>query len=181
MAEPRRWPIDRLLEIISGHLVGAERGALADLRRGLSETTEHRAWPHLANAGCNLNDNRERLIWQTVAAGYATLEVHTKAGNLGATLRQLALGDRAGTRKTEEALKSFAGRFRRLLTCRTGPDVCAHLPGIFRAAKQKRVDIDFRQLYWDLSQWEDAQRQPTVRVDWAAAYWGARGGHGAVP
>lgn len=181
MAEQRRWPIDRLLDTIAAHIGSKERGALADLRRGLSEATEHRAWPHLANAGCNLLDNRERVIWQTVAAGYATLETRTKAGNLGATLHQLALGERAGKQKTEEALKSFAGHFRRLLTCRTGPEVCAHLPGIFRAAKQKQVGIDFRQLYWDLAQWEDVHRQPAVRVAWAAAYWGARDGQGAVP
>lgn len=173
MDEERRKPIDRFLAQLQGYVTRQDRGALADLRRGFSESTEHRAWPHLAS-WCDLTSPRERAIWQTTAAGFATLEETVGHGNLGTTLRTIALGD--GSRKPHEALRSFDARFRRLLTCHAAEELCAHLPGILRAAKQKRVGVNFRQLHEDLTYWGEK-----VRLRWAAKYWGAEpeeGGEG---
>jgi len=167
-------PIDRFLGQLEAYVKRQDRGALADLRRGFSETTEHRAWPYIS-PWCDLNNPRERAIWLTIAAGFATLEKTTNSGNMGTTLRALALGD--GRRKAEEAVKTFDGRFRRLLTCHTAEELCAHLPGIIRAAKQKRVDINFRHLHQDLRYWGEK-----VKIRWAANYWGVpheKGGEGA--
>lgn len=166
----KEQPIDRFLGRLQCYVKAKDRGALADLRRGFSEATENRAWPYLAE-WCDLRKERDRRIWQTVAAGFATLEKTVTAGNMGATLRAIAIGNR---KDRKEALKSFDGRFRRLLTCHTAEDVCERLPGILRAAKQKEkdVDVDFRQLFWDLVCWSGDKRD--VKVEWAAAYWGAR-------
>jgi len=166
-------PIDRFLDQLQLWVKLDDRGALACLRRGFSEATEHRAWPHLAE-WCDLSNDRDRAIWRTIAAGFATLEATASSGNLGSTLRALALGRSA--EKKDEALKSFEGRFRRLLVCDTAEELCAHLPPIFRAAKQKETPINFRQLFWDLAQWD---RDPqAIRTRWAQAYWGVRSQEG---
>ncbi len=142
-----------------------DRGTLADLRHGFSPATEYRAWPHLAR-WCDLADDRQRRIWTTVGAGYATLEKTASVGNFGVTLRKLALHGASGT--PDDALTSFDARFRRLLTCTSAEEVCEHLPGIIRAAKSKDVPIDFEQLFWDLVRWG-----PEIKVRWAACYWEA--------
>ena len=165
------WPIDRFLDQLRNYVKRKDRGALADLRRGFSKTTENRSWPYLTE-WCDLRNRRERLIWQTIAAGFTLMEAtDTKAGNMGATLRAIAMD---GRRDRQEALKSFGGRFRRLLTCREAEEVCERLPGILRMAKQKAKSVDFRQLFWDLMCWNSDKRD--VRVEWASTYWGISAG-----
>jgi len=141
-----------------------DRGTLADLRHGFSPATEYRAWPHIAK-WCDLTIDRERRIWTTIAAGFATIESSRRQGNFGVTLRTLALHNNNG--KPDDALRSFDARFRRLLTCASSEEVCERLPGIVRAAKQKDVPIDFEQLFHDLRFWGEK-----VKVRWAAQYWG---------
>lgn len=173
MSENKVYPIDRFLRELQGYVDHKERGPLADLRRGLSETTEHRAWPYLA-AWCYLTNDTDRAIWRTIGAGFATLQTSEASGNMGDTMHWLAIGDRRKKSERLDALTSFDGRFRRLLTCRTAEEVCRHLPGIIRAAKNKDVGVNFRQLYWDLVNWE--KEKPDVKVQWASAYWGVEGG-----
>jgi CRISPR type I-E-associated protein CasB/Cse2 len=160
--------IDNFLGWLQDH--ADNRGIMADLRRGFSEATAHRAWPYLT-PWCNLKDERDRFIWQTIAGGFATLESSEEFGNIGTTLRRLAIGERRQKTEVNEALKSFDGRFRRLLTCHTAQEVCGHLPGIIRAAKQKGVGVNLRQLFWDLVRW-NGEKRDVVRVKWAAEYWG---------
>lgn len=166
MKDKNEHRIDRFLECLGDYVKRSDNGALADLRRGFSAATENRAWPYLAG-WCDLTDFRERIIWQTLAAGFAVLK-HTdsKAGNMGATLRNIAI---SGAKDKKEALKSFGGRFRRLLTCHEAKDVCERLPGVFRMAEQKGVRVNFRSLFWDLVCWRSDKRD--VKVEWAAAYW----------
>jgi CRISPR type I-E-associated protein CasB/Cse2 len=169
--------IDEFLARLKDCVDRRDRGVLADLRRGFSETTAHRTWPHIF-AFWGPRVKGQLRVLQLIAAGFATLEATTLAGNMGMTMRRLAIGDHKGKSEQTDALKSFDGRFRRLLTCRTADELCDRLPGILRAAKQKNVDVDFRQLYWDLLCWNSDKRD--VRVDWAAAYWGAVADEGAA-
>ncbi len=169
MSENDKRPIDRFLDQLQQWVKRDDRAALANLRRGFSETTEHRAWPYLAE-WCDLANDRDRTIWRTIAAGAATLESSANTGNLGVTLRELALGRSA--EKKDEALNSFAGRFRRLLACDSVGELCDHLTPIFRAAKQKEIPVNFRQLFWDLVKWGNDPQ--AVRTRWAQAYWGVR-------
>ena len=173
MDEKGTKPIDGFLERLKEYVKSEDRGALANLRRGFSETTEHRAWPYIS-AWCDLTNPRERAIWLTIGAGFATMEETADAGNLGTTLRAIALGD--GTRKADEALKSFDGRFRRLLSCHTAEELCVHLPGIIRTSKHKSVAVNFRQLYDDLKYWGGR-----AKVRWASQYWGASSEEGGDP
>lgn len=141
-----------------------DRGVMADLRHGLSRATEYRAWPHIA-PWCRLDDERERRIWLTTAAGFAIHQRTAESGNMGTVLRFIAMGDGRG----DEGLKTFDARFRRLLACSSAAEVCGHLAGILRAAERKGVPVNFAQLFTDLKYWGDR-----VKVRWATEYWGAQ-------
>ncbi len=165
MTESSQTKIQRFLEWAMERASSKDRGTLADLRRGFSPGTENRCWPHIA-LYCDLSRDRERVIWQTVAAGFATHETTVKGGNLGTTMRCLAIDGASGS--AEDALKSFDARFRRLLTCDSSVEICERLPGIIKAAKSKNnISIDFETLYTDLFYWGKR-----VKLRWAESYWG---------
>ncbi len=167
MEQQQAPPIQRFLDVLAEYVRRDDRGALADLRHGFSRATEYRTWPHIAN-WCDLANDRERRIWTTVAAGFATHGKSVRGGNMGTTLRRIALSDAEG-KKPDDALTTFDARFRRLLTCSSAEEVCDHLVGVIRAAERKDAPIDFEQLYTDLRYWGDK-----VRVRWASCYWGAQ-------
>lgn len=139
-----------------------DRGAMAELRRGASEVTAPYAWPYLAN-WCNLESDRNRTIVQTMAAAYATHPEETEKGNFGGSLRALAI---TGRKDKKEALASFEGKFKRLLICEKPEEVCAFIPGLVRAAKQKGVHLNYRQLTIDLFYWPGRSKE-----SWAASFW----------
>ena len=157
MAAPQTYPIDRFMGAMNGWVEGDKnntnpkaRGILADLRHGLSEATQYRAWPHILRIYSKAFDiPQKKTIWLTIAGGTAMLldGKGEKFGNMGDTLRAIALGH------GKDGLASFESRFRRLLSCRLPEEVCQQLTGIFQAAKQKGVPINFRKLYWDLIHW----------------------------
>ena len=137
-----------------------DRGYVAELRRGLSADTDHRAWKHIA-PWCDLTNDRQRHICTTVMAGYASHQDHKTAGNMGETLRQIATGGQG-----QGGLESFEARLRRILTCRSAQEACVLVAPLIRAAANKGVPIDFVQLYTDLTFWGDR-----VKVRWASSYW----------
>lgn len=141
-----------------------DRGLMSELRRGFSPATEHYAWPHLAR-WCNLDDDRQRTIFATVAACYALYPESTKAGNLGTVLRTIAHHEQAG----EDALRSFEGRFRRLITCSSAEDLLGHVRSVVQAARQRGIPINYAQLLEDLLRWDFADRR--IKTAWAQAYW----------
>jgi len=145
-----------------------DRAALADLRRGFSPGTEYRAWPYIVDV-CDLRDDRQRQIWLTIAAGFATHKgTDPEAGNIGSTLRKLAKGQPG--KSEEEALKSFDARFRRLLTCDDTIELCERLRGVIRAAERKGITINYERLFWDLQKWHKPDAK--VKICWAQSYWG---------
>jgi CRISPR type I-E-associated protein CasB/Cse2 len=128
-----------------------DRGAMAELRRALTPTQRHRAWPLLARVG-GIDEPR----YETVAGLFASHPLETGSGNLGVTCRLLS-GDH----------NTFEGRFRRLLACDRDA-ICAHVRPVVLAAKAKGLPVNFEQLFADLSYWSDR-----VKAQWAAEYWGA--------
>jgi CRISPR system Cascade subunit CasB len=164
--------IKRLLDEIRQAAVHEDRGKLAALRRGFSEATEQYAWPYLAPY-CDITKPGQRLVWLTVAGAAATLVpdglARSGAGNIGATMRRLALGD-DHPKDAQKVLASFEARFRRLLACQTTGELCQHLVGVIRAASAKKKPVDVGQLFWDLKDWEDRASRD-VRVEWARGYW----------
>lgn len=145
--------------------VREDRGVMADLRRGFSEDTQQRAWPHIAKF-CDLRKDRERKIVKLVSAGFAIHKDSAKTGNMGDTMRKIAMGNGSGI----EGLSSYESRFRRLLSAQAADELCEFLPGIIKTAEVKGVGINFYQLYKDLWYWNEH-----IKVDWAAAYWGTTG------
>jgi len=128
-----------------------DRGAMADLRRALSPTQRHRAWPLLARFG-GIDDPR----YETVAGLFAYHPDETSSGNLGTTCRRLS-GDH----------NTFEGRFRRLLACERN-DICEHIRPVVLAARAKDIPVNYERLFADLFYWSDA-----VKARWAAEFWGA--------
>ena len=157
----QRSHIERFLEYLDSQV--GDRGVMADLRHGLSRATEYRAWPHIAPWWGRDNEH-ERRIWLTTAAGFAIHQRTVASGNMGTVLRSLATGGGRG----EEGLKTFDARFRRLLACAKAAEVCDHLAGVLRAAERNGVPVNFAQLFTDLRYWGDR-----VKVRWATEYWGA--------
>ena len=148
-----------------------DRGVMADLRRGFSRTTESRAWPHIAQF-CDLRNNCSRRIVQLIAAGFATCGESSDCGNMGETMRHIAMGNG----KTNDGLKTFETRFRRLLSASSAEEICDFLPGIIRTAKTRGIHVNFFRLFEDLQYWGEK-----VKINWAASYWGTaskKGGEG---
>ena len=150
---------NRLLEFLWKS--SQNRGIMADLKRGLNEDTQNRAWPHIASF-CDLRDNRARIITQTVAAGFAICGESMSIGNLGLTMKKIAAGTIDGDGKSP-----YDAKFRRLLSSDSVDEICGFLPGIIKAAQTKSVSIDFNRLYKDLWYWGTK-----VKLNWANAYWG---------
>lgn len=155
--------IEKLISFLEKHK--DNRGMMADLRRGFSKTTECRAWPHIAPF-CELRNERERKIVQLIAAGFATHLGSAGSGNMGGVLRKIAEGDGKG----EKGLKTFEGRFRRLLAASSSDELCDLLPGIIRTAERKGISIDFKRLFWDLISWE----KKDIKLKWASSYWDSK-------
>lgn len=166
--EQKKTHIERFLQYLNSHR--EDRGMMADLRHGFSAATEYRAWPHLG-PWCDLARDRDRHILRVIGGGFAT-HGNTAAGvgNLGTTLRRLALGDS----RNEDGLRSFDGRFRRLLACAEAEEVCRLLPPLLRAAERRSIPVDYAQLWRDLHYWGER-----TRTSWAAGYWsGAQAAEG---
>lgn len=142
-----------------------DRGAMANLRRGVSSTTEDRAWPWIAR-WCDITNERQRRIHVTVAAAFASHPEATEHGNMGAVMRSIAQANQKG----EDGLKSFEPHFRRFLNCQSSQDVCERMPRIIRMAKQQNIPLNFHQLFMDLCRWDSYS--DFVKVRWAADYWG---------
>ena len=131
-----------------------DRGAMADLRRALNPVQRHRAWPLLGRVGGIGNPRIE-----VIAGLFAYHPDETHEGNLGTTCRRLAEA-RMANRQASTA------RFRRLLAC-DHDEICDRLRPVILAAKAKGIDVNYEQLFTDLSYWGDRSR-----ADWAREFWG---------
>ncbi len=161
--DPKPDSIQGFLEWGRRQVSQDRRGVLSHLRRGFNPDTEHYCWPFIAPF-CNLNSPMDRQIWTLVAAGFATHQTSPPCGNMGMTLRKMAL-DRA-TGKPQEALEAFDPRFRRLINGDRS-DLCRYLPPLIRMAKAGGgVPIDFECLFNDLKYWG---KQTQLR--WVQSYW----------
>ena len=136
-----------------------DRGLMANLRRGLSDTTANRTWPYIAR-WCRLDHDRQRRIFEIVAASFAFNPESVSEGNMGTTMRQLTI---------DKNLRTFEARFKRILSCDTVFEVCERLPAVIRATKAKGVAINHQQLFKDLYYWDWGERS---KIEWANAYWG---------
>lgn len=137
-----------------------DRGALAALRRGLGQPPGSMAEmyryvvPHLPKG------RNQELACYLIAPLFALHPKPGGMGNFGAQMRQC---DPDG--KNSDALER---RFTALLSAH--PD---DLPGYLRQAvsflKSKEIPINWNELFWDLQNWDDEDRN--VQKQWANAFW----------
>lgn len=144
-----------------------DRGVMSNLRRAFSPATEHYAWPHLAQF-CQLDNEAERTIFATVAACFAFHPELTTEGNLGTTLRQIALAQQGGRQSPQEAIEHFERRFGRLITSATTEELCQQLRSIVHLAKSLGVPVNYARLLEDLLNWENWAQD--IRIRWAAGF-----------
>lgn len=185
MEEKKDYPIDRFLRDVAQAVARDDRGYLAELRRGLSETTQDQAWEHLIPYCGDFDTNAaHRAVWCAVG-GLAALLVpdglvsNEPWNNLGTTMRKIAKGNEGDEAK---ALKSFEPKFRRLLSCGDAVSLCEMVVGIGRTAAVKGVPVNLKALFWDLWNWNDADRRDGIRLNWAKQYFRVfEPGTGAAP
>lgn len=132
-----------------------DRGALAHLRGGLSESRRPRTWPLLGAFSERVVGNRP---FEVVAALWAYApEIYGETGNLGETLRRLIT--------SKDASQSMDIRFRRLLSC-SKEEIAERVAPMVRMALGKGERIDYTRLLSDLLWWGES-----VQIAWARSYW----------
>ena len=116
MSETKEYPIDRFLQWVAELVRRDDRGTLAELRRGLSETTQDQAWEYLIPHSVDFADSDEhRFVWCTVGGLAAMLlpsglSSSEPWNNIGTTMRALAKGG-GDIRPTQAALQKAKARF----------------------------------------------------------------------
>ncbi len=151
-------PATRLESLTTRRDGKADRGALANLRRGLSEATRHYAWPVLARLGFAVDD--EAAVW--VAALYAEHPKHSgRERSLGATWRQVYRKRKPGR---GDEMDSYQMRFRRLISC-DRRELPEHLLAVIRLAANEGIPVNYDWLYEDLTRWSEQ-----VKLTWAADF-----------
>lgn len=168
------YPIDRFLWEVAEAVRKNDRGKLAELRHGLSKTTQYQAWKHLIPyCGDFDSDAAHRAVWCAVGGLAAVLlpdglSENKLWSNLGTTMHDLAKG---GDLDDEtKALKSYEPKFRRMLSCTDTVSLCEMVVGIVRAAEVKRVPVNLRNLFWDLWNWDNPDKREETRLRWAKQY-----------
>ncbi len=167
MKRLRREEVQELADRLVGQLerwhAEQNRGPLARLRRGLSETTQQDAWPVLGRLFGEFAVGNP--VFETVAGCFALypFEKAPPIGNFGETVGRTIPDEKMRDEKEPHT------RFRRLLACDSRDDICQHVRHAVRLAKSKDVPINYRQLFLDLWWWPGFNNR--IKIDWAKAYW----------
>jgi CRISPR type I-E-associated protein CasB/Cse2 len=174
MSETKEYSIDQFLQWVTELAQRDDRGTLAELRRGLSETTQDQAWEHLIPYSSDFAENAEhRIVWCTIGGLAAMLipgdlSSSEPRDNIGMTMRALAKG--GGDNDETKALKTFEPKFRRVLSCDDTRSLCEIVVGIGRTAVVKGISMNLKVLFWDLWNWNDLDNREQIRLRWAKQY-----------
>jgi CRISPR type I-E-associated protein CasB/Cse2 len=167
-----REQADRLVTRLEQWHQRQDRGILARLRRGLSETTRQEAWTVLGP--CFGPMAIEVPVHATIAGCFALHPViwtphpepkEDAKRNFGWTYRNVRLAEPKGEEKMRDEKEPHT-RFRRLLACSDRDEICQHIRHAIRLAKSKEAEVNYRKLFEDLWWWND-----WAKVAWAKAYW----------
>ncbi|MCX6927486.1 MAG: type I-E CRISPR-associated protein Cse2/CasB [Verrucomicrobia bacterium] len=151
-----------------------DRGALAALRRGESETFRHFAWPIIRQCGGSLVE--DAAAWTSIGAAFAFYpQPKGQAGdgsNFGATCNALA------GRPAKDGNRSFDPYFRRVLGAESSQELARWVVRIAkraRTAKPWPAPINYEELLTALIYWDtrDGAFRERYRRRWATAYWGS--------
>lgn len=143
--------------------ISSNKSIIADLKRGLVNGREFKAWPVVSH-WCDLKNNRMRTITQTIAGQFVSYPGgHSTGKNFGVSLRLLAI--RRNKDNPERGIKLFERHLNKFLGCQTSQDLCEMLGYYFRMMKSEGIRIDFEKLYIDLCYWSEP-----VRIRWAKGF-----------
>lgn len=163
---------ERLVSRLEEWRRNEDRGTLARLRRGLSESTRAEAWTVLGP--CFGPTAIGHPVYETVAGCFAAHPVQwipdgdaqaDMRRNFGWTYRKVRLAEPKGAERMRAEDEPHT-RFRRLLACSSRDEICQHVRHAVRLAKSREVDVNYRRLFEDLWWWNER-----TRVEWAKAYW----------
>lgn len=141
-----------------------DRGKMAALRRGVSQSTVVDAWPVIAGLGGSIGQPGES-VHGDIAALFATHPVESKVRNFGETCRAIALADSSDKTLPE----SYERRFRRLIASGAPADLVDQLRSWVRLAASKGVGVNYESLFTHLWNWR--WYADDIRVDWARSFW----------
>jgi CRISPR type I-E-associated protein CasB/Cse2 len=145
------------------------RAALADLRRGLSDFPTlspymHRhILPHLPE---RVNE-WGRLTYYLIGALFAAHQSNREDGNLGTHFYELL------DLQNPDANTPIERRFTYLLAAHP-EDLPFHLRQAVAFLRSKEIGINWVQLMWDVSGWNDPDRRPKIQERWASNFWQAQ-------
>lgn len=150
-----------------------DRGALAALRRGESETLRHFAWPIIRQCGGSLLG--DAAAWTSIGAAFAFYpQPKGQAGdgsNFGSSCNALA------GRPAKDGKRSFDPYFRRVLGAESSQELAKWVVRIAKRAKAAKpwpAPINYEELLTALIYWDtrDGAFRERYRGRWATAYWG---------
>jgi CRISPR type I-E-associated protein CasB/Cse2 len=137
-----------------------DKGAMSNLRKGLSKTLAHKSYRYIAR-WCNLENERMRIITQFVAAFFAMHPKHIPGTNFGKSFRIFA-----GKKDVNKGLENHEKYLERLLACRDSESLCERLSFVIRMVKGMDIPIDYETLYKDIVFWNER-----TQLQWANSYY----------
>jgi len=164
----------RFVESLEKLVKQGNRGALAELRRGLGRPpgTAFGMYPHVAWATANCRSRWEEHCYYILASLFAAWHQGAEKttpgapANLGASLRECARGE--NRRLDEDRLKPIERRFVALLNSHPD-DLHAHLRHAVSLLRAEQIPVNWAQLLYDLTHWRHDSR--FVQRRWAKAFW----------
>lgn len=145
-----------------------DKGLAARLRRADNPATEYQSWELLAGYGIDLEDERQRLPFVTIAAAIAKAKTERNGSlSLG---RAIADCYDNGSEKGRDSDQAKA-RLRRLLACDELAELCRILRPLFSLIDSKAGQpLDFLRLLKQLRRFGFAGQQ--VKAQWAQEFYG---------
>ncbi|MBO4317470.1 MAG: type I-E CRISPR-associated protein Cse2/CasB [Mailhella sp.] len=148
-----------------------DRGLMADLRAGLKDNTQMKAWPYLARF-CDLNDRYRADVFRTMAGLFASHPLECRGEGMGRLCRRLCDQDEmkslgGGAAFSEDAKEGPVTKRVKQLLDSDRDEICERVVRIVLYAKSKDIPVDYHALADDLLHWGDR-----VRRRWAQDFWG---------
>ncbi len=164
--QPEKAPVSREERFVAGllKLCAENKGMAARLRRADNPATEYQSWEVLATYGVDLEQERERLAFVSVAAAIAKAKVERNGRqSLGQAI--------AACYESGNASDQAKARLRRLLACDELPELCRILRPVLSLIDSKvGQPLDYIRLLKQLRRFPFNAQQ--VRAQWAQEFYG---------
>jgi CRISPR system Cascade subunit CasB len=177
MTEPQVGE-QQFVEYLESLVRGGDRGAIANLRRGLGKPPgdvrqmDRHVLPFVPESVAHATEDSYYLLAALFAFWHqGKNDVPACRGNLGESLRCLAEKEAQETGSTiEEARGRHEKRLVALLNCHR-EDLAYHLRQVVGLLKSQDIPVAWHWLLRDLSRWDRDDR--VVQRNWARGFWGS--------